>query len=238
VSRLAAVLLGVAVLAAGCGGGGAREELRKTADRVGKIKSGTISFSLVVTPRGKPAKHPFGFRIKGPFRFGDRPTARVAYTQIANGKEATATLVLDRDAAYAISNGERRTLSTAQARELRAAAAGARAGARVAIDDWIDGADSCGDHCVKGSLDVASALEGLLETAGAHVTLSDDDRKTLADATKDASYRVESTDDHLLRELRAAVDLGFDVPERLRRALGDLVGAKIDLRLQIANPQA
>jgi hypothetical protein len=237
VSRLAAVLLGVAVLGAGCGGGGARDELSKTADRIGKIKSGTISFSLVVTPRGKLAKHPFGFRIHGPFRFGDRPTARVAYTQIANGKEATATLVLDRDAAYAIANGERRTLSAAQAKELRAAAAGARAGARVAIDDWIDGADSCGDHCVRGSLDVASAVEGLLETAGADVTLSDDDRKTLADATKDASYRVEATDDHLLRELRADVDLGFDVPDRLRDTLGDLVGAKIDLRLSIANPK-
>jgi hypothetical protein len=235
VSRLAAVLLGVAVLAAGCGGG-ARDELRKTADRVGKIRSGTISFSLVVTPRGKLAKHPFGFRLHGPFRFGDRPTARVAYTQIANGKEATATLVLERDGAYAISNGERRALSAAQAKELRAAAAGARTGARVAIDDWIDGADSCGDHCVKGSLDVASAVEGLLGTAGAHIALSDDDRKTLADATKGTSYRVEATDDHLLRELRADIDLGFDVPERLRRALGDLVGAKIDLRLSIANP--
>ncbi|HEY3185538.1 MAG TPA: hypothetical protein VGJ77_22025 [Gaiellaceae bacterium] len=236
-SRPAAILLGVALLAAGCGGG-ARDELRQTADRVGKLKSGTLSFSLVVTPRGKLAKHRFGFRIHGPFRFGDRPTARVAYTQIANGKEATATLVLEPDAAYAISNGERRTLSAAQARELRTAAAGARAGVRVAIDDWIDGADSCGDHCVEGNLDVASAVAGLLGAAGAHVTLSDDDRETLADATKAASYRVESTDDHLLRELRADVDLGFDVPERLRRSLGDLVGARIDLRLSIANPRA
>jgi hypothetical protein len=237
VIRLAPIFLGVALLAAGCGGG-ARDELRQTADRVGKIKSGTISFSLVVTPRSKLAKHPFGFRLRGPFHFGDRPTARVVYTQIANGKEATATLVLEKDAAYAIANGERRALTDAQAKELRAAAAGARAGARVAIDDWIDGADSCGDHCVEGNLDVASAIAGLLGAAGAHVTLSDDDRETLADATKDASYRVESTDDHLLRELRADVDLGFDVPERLRRALGDLVGARIDVRLAIANPRA
>jgi hypothetical protein len=236
VSRIAPILLGVALLAAGCGGG-ARDELRQTADRIGKIKSGTISFSLVVTPRGKLATHPFGFRVLGPFHFGDRPTAHVAYTQIANGKAATATLVLGHDGAYAVANGERRTLTDAQTRELRAAAAGARRGARVAIDDWIDGADSCGDHCVEGNLDVASAIEGLLGTAGAHVELSDDDRKALADATKDASYRVESTDDHLLRSLRADVDLGFDVPERLRAALGDLVGARIDLRLEIENPK-
>jgi hypothetical protein len=128
VIRLAPVLAGVALFAAGCGGG-ARDELRQTADRVGKIKSGTISFSLVVTPRGKLTKHPFGFRIHGPFHFGDRPTARVAYTQIANGKEETATLVLERDRGYAIAKSGRRALTPAQLAELRAAAAGARRGA-------------------------------------------------------------------------------------------------------------
>jgi len=34
-------------------------------------------------------------------------------------------------------------------------------------------------------------------------------------------------DDHLLRRLRLAADLGFDVPKDLQEALGELVGAKI-----------
>jgi hypothetical protein len=243
VTRAAALLLGVALLAAGCGGGGARGELRKTADNVGKIRSGTISFSLLVTPRTKLARHPFGFRLRGPFRFGEHPTAHVDYTQIVNGKSATVTLVLEREGGYAIVDDRRRALSTSQLAELRDAASAAREGAEVQVGDWLEDPKSCGDRCAEGDLDVPATVQGLLELAyggddeAKTPRLSDEEEKQLEDAARAATYRVRWTEDHLLRDLRLHVDLGFDVAPHLRAALGDLVGARFDVRLRIADPR-
>jgi hypothetical protein len=243
VKRLAPLLAGVALVASACGGTAAQNELKKTGDNLGKIRSGTISFSLLVTPRTKLAHNPFGFRLHGPFAFGDRPTARVAYTQIADGKSATVTLVLEHGGGYALVDGKRRAFNASQLRELRGAASAGRAGAKVQVGDWLRDPRSCGSGCVEGTLDTAAAVKGLLELeygAGENAStprLTDAESKQLADATRRATYRVRSTKDHLLRDLRLHVDLGFDVQPKLRRALGTLVGARIDLRLALANPK-
>ena len=233
--RLTPVVLATALLAGGCGNG-ARNELAKTADNVGKIRGGTISFSLLVSPRTKLARNRFGFRLRGPFAFGERPTAHVDYTQIANGHEATATLVLTRSGGYAVANGKRRTLSSSQLAELRDAASAARHGLSVDVSDWVKSAKRCGDHCVEGDLDAAAAISTLLQYTGSKASLTDTEQKEVARATH-ATYRAVSTGDHLLRSLVVHADLALAAPSQLRAALGALVGATVDLKLAIANPR-
>jgi hypothetical protein len=232
-----AAAAGAALLAlatAGCGGTSARDDLRETAARVGAIRSGSLLFSFVVTPRGKLARHPFGFRIAGPFAFGSAPTARVRYTQIANGRQGTATLVLERNGGYALVDGRRRALSPAQLAQLRNAASSLRRGASVDVSDWIESTRRCGDGCVEGTLRPVAAVNTMLRLSGSNRRLGNDEAASLEQATRRATYRVHFSRDHLLRALDLDLDLGFDVPGRLRPRLGSLVGARIELRLAVA----
>src|ERR671935_1386454 len=96
--RKAPVALALLVaLVAGCGGGGSQTPagiLADTAANLGKIKSGTLGMSLLVSPRG-PSGHPFGFELHGPFSIAHSglPVLHVSYTQIASGKRATVTVI-------------------------------------------------------------------------------------------------------------------------------------------------
>jgi hypothetical protein len=230
------LLLAAAAATTSCGGG-LRHDLSATAGNIGKIRSGTLAFSMLVTPRAASAHNPFGFKVAGPFTFGDVPTAHVAYTQIANGHSASATLVLDRSGGYAESNGKRRPLSPAELKQLRAAAASARSGSTFDVGSWVKNAHDCGSRCATGDLDVAAAANTLLGLAGGKEALSDAEAKQLADATWSATYRLTWTPAHLVRDLALHVDLGFAAPPRLRSALGKLVGARFDLQLGLQHPE-
>jgi hypothetical protein len=233
----ALLLAALALAAAGCGSGGLRGDLSTTAGNIGKIRSGALDFSMLVTPRATHASNPFGFQVDGPFVFGDVPTANVSYTQIANGHRATARLVLDRSGGYAESNGKRRDLTAAELKELRAVAASVRSGSTFDVGSWIESATRCGARCAQGRLDVAAAANSLLGLAGGKQSLTSDEAKQLAGATRAATYRLTWTPAHLVRDLRLHVDLGFAAPPKLQAALGKLVGAILDLHLGLNDPK-
>ena len=249
-NRLAAVLLGVALLA-GCGGGGpsADEVLKDTASNLGKLRSGVLGMKLLVTPQGQG--QPFGFELHGPFalRRAGLPVARISYTQIADGNRSTATLVSNGSTAYIeTADGTRRPLDAAQAETLSQAgrqAAGAGGVGRVVVGRWLKDADASdggsGMDKVTAELDVREAVAGLLDAArlaGQNVPrLSEDDLKQVEDAVRSTSFVLYSGKrDRLLRRLQMSVDFGFDVPEKLRQTLGDLVGAKVDFELRVDRP--
>jgi hypothetical protein len=236
VTKPAAVLIALIAVVSGCGGGGLRHDLAATGGNMGKIRAGVIDFSLLVTPKALKAHNPFGWKLKGPFSFGDVPTAHVTYTQIANGHSADNTLVLDRSGGYAVVGGKRRSLTDSNLTELRGSAGRLRAGASVDVSQWIKSASSCGTRCAHGDLDVAAAANTLLQIAGSRQTLSDAETKQLAAAARTATYRVEWTDKHLMRNLKMHVDLGFATPPKLKSALGELVGATFDLHLGMQRP--
>jgi hypothetical protein len=256
--RRAALLAGVALLAvAGCGGGGpnAQDVLKQTASNLGKIRAGTLGVKLLVTPSG--GGEPFGFELHGPFRLAGGanalPVTRLMYTQIANGKRATATLVSNGTDAYVESNGQKLPLSPAQADTLQRAGAqlrGASGGARLVVGAWVkdpkasDGGEVGGAETdkVTAKLDVVAAVDGLLSVARATgqavPSLSAADETRLRDAVRSTSFVLYSGKrDRLLRKLDLSVDFGFDVPSDLKAALGDLVGAKVDFELAVSNPR-
>ena len=139
--RLAALLV-VVGLAAGCGQSDSQRILSQTADNLGKIHSGDLTLRLVVSPR-EGTKGRVGFELRGPFalRQGGLPVAKIAYTQIAGDRKATATFISTGTNAYAEINGIAYELPASATDAVRRAAGGGKASGglgRLEIDSWVD----------------------------------------------------------------------------------------------------
>ena len=251
--RSAALLAAVAVVA-GCGSGDrANDVLSETAGNLGKIHSGDLTLRLVVSPR-EGTKGRIGFELHGPFalRPGQLPVAKIAYTQIAGARQATATFISTGAKAYAEVNGKAYELPPDATEQVRQAAGGIGDDGGLGqfqIDSWVedpevsDGGEVGGADTdrVSAGLDVVDAANGLLgfvRQLGRNTpTIEGEEADRLRDAVESSKLEVWSgSEDRLLRRLLLEADLGFDVPESLRRVLGEVVGAKVEFGLAISNP--
>jgi len=247
------VLVAAALAVAGCGGGtDPNKVVTQTAQNLGTIRSGTLGLRLIVTPRD--GKQPFGFVLQGPFslRRAGLPVARITYTQIANGRSASATLVSDGSKAFVTSKGTTVELPPRQEQALRLSGAALAASGglgQLQIGDWMENPKLSDGGSVGGAqtdritadLNVVNATNGLLELArllgrnAQPLPPADDGR--LQRAVRSSSFVVYTgKQDRLLRRLKLVANLGFDVPAQLKAALGNVVGAKIDFQLDVANP--
>ena len=249
----AAVLASLALVVAGCGGSGgaARRELRETAQRLGQIRSGDLTLRLVVT--GTDGKGRIGFQLHGPFELHRNalPLASIVYTQYAGRRQANATFVSTGTHAYALVSGKRVAIPPAGTAQIQSAASGlgVGGGSGLRIDSWLkdpsvsDGGSVGGaptDH-ITADLDVVNAANGLLglvrSLGRAAPTITGDNADQLRKAVKSSSIDVwTGKSDKLLRRLELKAQLGFDVPEELRRALGDVVAANVEFELAVSNP--
>jgi hypothetical protein len=244
----------VVALLAGCGGGDrANQVMSDAAGSLGKLRSGNLTLRLVVAPR-EGTKGRIGFELRGPFALqpGGLPVAKIVYTQIAGAHQGTATFISTGTKAYAEVNGKAYELPPTSTNALRQAAGGPGGSstfAELRIDNWVkhpdvtDGGQVGGAPTtrVSGDLAVVAAANGLLDLVRqlgrAAPTIEGDQAKQLEKAVKSSSFELWSgRDDHFLRRLLLKADLGLDVPQSLRRVLGDLVGAKIDFELAVSNP--
>lgn len=237
--RLVALLV-VAVLA-GCGG--SRDVASQTGANVSKITSGVLELELLVRPHGGGS--PFGFELRGPFalRSGGLPVARIAYTQTANGRSATATFVSNGRKAWIVSDAGTRQLSAAQTHGLAFGSTFSGLDLGSWIKDEKVSAGPPGLERVTGTLDVVAAANGLRGIAGLSgrnvPQISGGDADRLRSATRSSSVVLLTTKaGHLLRRLTVSADLGFAVPASLERALGSSVGARVDFLLAITHPDS
>jgi hypothetical protein len=248
------VLIGAAVLA-GCGGGGdANNVLSRTAAGLGKIQSGDLTLRLVVSPR-EGTKGRIGFELRGPiaFKAASLPVGRIEYTQIAGAREGKATFLSTGTDAYVLVDGKAYELPAAAAEQVRSAAGGLGGSGggldSFHVESWFDdpkvedggevgGAET--DH-VTADLDVVAAANGLLDLVrqlGRQASrIEGQQAEQLRDAVESSSIDVwTGKRDRLLRRLLLKAQLGLDVPESLRRALGDVVGARVEFELAVSNP--
>ena len=248
--RRTAALLALAPLLAGCGGN-AHGVLSETAARLGKIRSGNLSMSFFVTPRGVGHGRRFGYELHGPFALrgtGSLPLAHVEYTQTANGKSATVTFVSTGTRAYVVANG--RQIAVPASALSGVGGSGGNGFSELRIDDWVKHPHGAGCktkrqgslECVDADLDVVNAVNDLAALArsvsGRQLPrIRGSSAKQLRDATKSARLHVESgKKDHLLRLLEIDADFGLDVPKELRKAFGNVVGAKVHFSLGVRDP--
>lgn len=246
------LLLPVALLLAGCGSG-ARQELHQTAQNLRLIHSGNLLMRLVVSPLNG-TKGRIGFVLAGPYelRPNGLPIARIVYTQISGTKSASATFISTGTRMFASEHGktiELKGASTKAIRESARAVGGSSGIGAFGIDDWFDhpsvsnggligGVET--DH-VKAKLDVVHAANALLSFVGQFghnaPTLSGSSADQLRKSVISSSIDVwTGKKDKFLRRLQLKAQLGFDVPQELKAALGNIVGANVEFELAIANP--
>jgi hypothetical protein len=242
--ELAAALAATLALSA-CGGSGGSDVLSASTKKLDDVRSGVLALRLVIQPHGGAGTHPFGFALEGPFALGDgTPRAKMTYTQIANGRTGTATVVLDGSGGHVDSNGQRHDLTGSELTSFRSATRSVATGGGLRLADWATSATqrSCGADavCVEGDLDPGKALAGLTQLQrqlGAQAPDAAD--TTLEQAVRSSRYTlVAGKQDDQLRRLRMTVDFRMDVPERLRKQLGSFVGATIDFVFRLQRPNA
>jgi hypothetical protein len=204
---------------------------------------------LLVSPR-EGTKGRIGFELNGPFalRAGQPPIARVAYTQIAGAKKGTATFISTGTNAWAAIGGKVYELPPAAVDTVRQAAGGVGGSGGLGsfdIASWVRDpvlgpGDDDTDH-VSAKLEVVNAANGLLSLLrglGSDAPVIDGpEADRLRDAVESSSFDVwTGRDDRLLRRLLLKARLGLDVPQSLRRVLGDVIGAKIEFELAVDDP--
>jgi hypothetical protein len=241
-----ALLLALALATvAGCGGGSgdANTIMRETASRLGEIKSAKpFKLRIAVDPR---EGNEFGFEIDGAVALCDGddelPRLDVAYTQFAQGKEATAQLISTGADSFIEVEGTAYRLPDAQEAELRNACeevASEGGLEQLRVDDWVLEAEADGDNAVHGRLNLVEVINDLVDVARAFgdsslSRLDSDDARRIAQATEESSFELERGDDGLLRRLALDAQLGCDVPADLQDALGKAVGAKVTFELEL-----
>jgi len=252
VRRTVPLFLGFTLFLAGCGGGDADPAtvLSQTAANLGEIHSAeSMHLKLLVDPA---EGDPFGFELEGPFALCQQralPLLDVEYTQIANGQEATVRIVANGTRGFVVIDGTAYEMSDDQEADLRSACDELESGdsglESLRVGDWVRDPDaSAGDDVdtVTGELDVVAVVNDLVDIARAFggstlARLDADDAGRIAEATEDSRFELETGhDDHLLRRLFLEAKLGFDVPEDLRRALGDAVGGTFTFELELEDP--
>jgi hypothetical protein len=254
----AAALALVCVLAAGCGGGGTDDGkalLDRSLGSLGRIGSGNLQASLLLTPRGIGGKTE-GVELSGPFALpqaGALPVARLAYTRIDGPQRTRLTLVSTGDRAFVERDGKAYELERSQVDQLGSAVDALPATSRLLrerIEDWIESPSrtTCGSlgggeyvDCVQGSLDAEAFLSDLLGAAKllgrGGSSLSTADPAELAKAVRSGTVKVATgRQDGLFRALAVDVDFGATAPAGLSTLLGTLAGAHLHVDAGLSAP--
>ena len=266
--RRAALILCVltSLATSACGGSDATSVLSVTASRLGEIRSGELTLSLIAEGGDTRA----GFKLAGPFAFpngGGLPVGKLAYTQIAGERQATVTLISTGEEAFVEANGRTYVLPERQADRLRVVGAslGASGGSSdsggsgeasgrglgtVGLDAWLvdpevsEGGEVGGAETerVSAELDVVRAANDLLALlaafqGGPAAQIEGRDAEILRGATEEATVELlTGKEDRLLRSLVVDLRLSADAPDKLREQLGPIGRAHFRLELVIANP--
>lgn len=204
---------------------------------------GRLEFTLEASAEGS---EPVGFTIEGDYDFENKGLAVVDLTYaLFAGDETTQTRVVsDGDNAVVVAGDEVHEVPSALASSLKTRDEGAAGVPAFDLTGWVRNAKvkSAGDTTtVRGQLDVPAFVGDLQriasQVAGADAkTMSGDDAKQVAAAVTSSEITLTTAgDSNDLRSISAFVEFGARVPPELRRALGSYAGARLELRVKIAN---
>ena len=224
------------------------------------LHSGVLDFEVVSQPGTVGSQGGVGYRLSGPF--GDPPPGQslpllhLTIEPIGTGGAAVTVVSNGNQASIVQPSGARTTLTAAQAAQL---AAGVRPGGdltgvrQLDLASWAQGKETRSRTTIDGttvdqvesSVDPVTALNGvervLAGTIGAAATQPVDPGSQAATqirkAVESSRLTVEAgATDHLIRLIE--LDLTFAAPATgpLRAALGPLGGLRIQMRVQVSDP--
>jgi hypothetical protein len=247
--RKLATIVVVFLITSGCGAFGSDDPLTETAQRLGEIHSGELTFRVVAASSEGGQT---GFEIEGPFaipRDGALPEAELTYTRIGAETAAPLRFIATGEQAFVEVDGQAYELGQDQVGALRGAADAGDQGPfdQLDIAAWVmrphvsngGKVDGVTTERVRGELDVVTAANDLLAMArsfaGAAVpNLQGEQAERLREAVDSATLEVVTgLEDRLLRRLHIAIDLGGRVPESLNGSLEGLLGVDFDLELEL-----
>lgn len=251
---LSVTLLLLALLAGSCGSA-ETEALRATDEKLRTIDSGHLSLSVTGAATGRTDEQadPVGFRLEGPFSFTTGtplPLARLTYARLlGKGREQRGTFISTGTAAFVETEGETFELPEDQVQRLRLdPEAGDRSTGleQLRLSSWVEEPEVVreGDaDVITGRLDPTEAFGDLaalarqlgVPDAQELQELGQEDRKRLERMVEASSVRIVSGHtDHVLRDLHVRVDLRPTADAKIRQALGRLGGARLEIRLALA----
>ena len=239
---LAGLAVAAALGVAGCGGDDA--PLDRADDAMARLDAGSMQLQLTAVAGTDAGTGPVGFRMEGPFSTaeGDMAVLDLRYTRLLGGKESVTRVVSTGDAVYVVADGKTTELPADDAAELALGDGGGGVG-DLGIAGWArdenvaERAD--GTTVVTASIDVAdflSDLARLTEQVGGGDGAGKLDAKSaerLAALARSTELAVELGKDDLPRSVRAVVDFGATVPDRLREALGPFASARLEFTLTL-----
>jgi hypothetical protein len=255
-----AMLVAVGVTACGddvTGSGDASEPaiLEATDTELRSIESADLDFTFAgsTDPATKDAtaRPTLGFSMKGPFSFdsdGELPIAELVYTRLAGAASTTATFVSTGSAAFVRTDNGTYEVPAERLGGLKLKKGDEQTTGleQLSLAEWFlePKVERKGDtDVVTGQLKAHAAfadLAALARQLGVPDTaelqeLSEEDQATLDKMIDRSSVRlVTGHDDHVLRSLKASIDLKADVEESARAKLGPLGGARLVLELSLA----
>jgi hypothetical protein len=250
---IAAIVLAGLVLAGCAKSTPATRALGATQDKLGDVRSGTLSLQLLASATDAPEGTGAGFLLEGPFAVGSQegslPVADLRFTRITGSDRKTTRFVSTGSRAFVVANGEVTELAEDQIADLRVRDGESTEGLEgLTLTKWLDDptvapgpeVEGVATEQVTGKADAVAILNdviGLLDKFGtgqegvARLQGDAADRVRKAVAAAGAEV-VTGRDDRLLRRADASVDLAVSDP-KVRDALGDLAGARLALSLQV-----
>lgn len=251
--RAATVAL-ACVLLAGCGGSDpAATALKDTESRLERVRSGNLSLLLLASSVSAAEGEGAGFEVEGPFAVGERkgslPVAHLTYTRITGAQRRTTRFISTGARAFVEVEGRTTELTENQLADLRVKDEGSQGGlAGLSLRQWLENPkvapgpalDGVATEQITGKADAVSILNdviGLTEQFGAGdgsvARLEGDAADRVRRAVTGATAQVVTgKEDRLLRRADVSVDLAVTDPE-VRKALGDLAGARLGLTLEV-----
>jgi len=245
---------GLALTGCGQASPGARA-LSSAQDKLGAVRSGSISLLLLASPADAAEGRGAGFQVEGPFAVGVRkgslPVADLRYTRITGSQRKTTRFLSTGSRAFVEVDGKLTELKDAQLADLRVRDEGSAGGLEgLTLKSWLKdprvGAgpalDGIATEEVTGTADAVAILNDLIGLSAQFGVASEGVKPLQGDAADRVRRAVAGSkaevvagkDDHLLRRARATVDLAVTDP-KVRQALGDLAGARLALNLEVTN---
>lgn len=260
-SRPVGLVLCLGLVLVGCGDGGspAEKAVSATEDHLDEVRSGRLSMRLLASTTDAAPGRGAGFELEGPFAVGEEvgslPVADVKYTRITGANRRSTRFISTGSRAFAEVDGRIVRLTDNDVEEMRVRGdkdAGKGGLDGLDLTSWFDegqlseGPPIEGEPTerITGNVDPVAALNDLLALSLRFGASEDESPRELAGASaervreavsRSTGEMLTGKDDRLLRHLEVEIEIKPDADqEKLRSALGDLAGARLQFFLDVA----